>query len=374
MSTVKSINTVNLRIARENIGLDTVSASKKITASKRDLVAEWELGESLPKWTQVSKLAKVYNVPELLFFSGEVLDRHKTIPDYRIGANPKDDEKVRKLINLVVTRQKQLERYAREDGFAKNRLQGSGKGAGSPKQLAGLIAEKLQIDVVEIKKASGRKEALDYLISKAEAKGIFVGKTIAQHQIGVEDMRGLYVSHDYCPFIIINRKDSVSAQIFSFVHELSHFFRKSDAVSNSLEFRKIGRDANPEEVFCNRVAAELLLPENEFIKGYYDKRDIIIVANLYKVSPISIFYRLKELGKIKEGMEHDIERGIKKEMDEGLRAKAEKDRQKSGGSHVNNMRDSNGDLFNRIVQRSYLDNKMGYVEAANLLRFSPEQI
>ena len=346
----------------------------KITASQRDIVAEWERGDSLPKWSQVSKLAKVYNVPELLFFSSEILAKHKTIPDYRIGAEPKDDEKVQKLINLVVTRQKQVERYAKEDGLTKNRLQGSGKGSGSPKQLAGLIAEKLQIDVAEIKKADGRKEALAYLIRMAEAKGIFVGKTIAQHRISVEDMRGLYVSHDYCPFIIINRKDSLSAQIFSFVHELSHFFRKSDAVSNSLEFRKTGRDADPEEVFCNRVAAELLLPENEFIKGYYDKRDINAASDLYKVSPISVFYRLKDLGKVQKVMEQDIEREIRKEMDEGLRAKAEKDKQKSGGSHINNMRDSNGDLFNRIVQRSYLDNKMGYVEAANLLRFSPEQI
>ncbi len=374
MSTVKSINTTNLRISRENIGLDTKAASMKITASQRDIVAEWERGDSLPKWSQVSKLAKVYNVPELLFFSSEILAKHKTIPDYRIGAEPKDDEKVQKLINLVVTRQKQVERYAKEDGLTKNRLQGSGKGSGSPKQLAGLIAEKLQIDVAEIKKADGRKEALAYLIRMAEAKGIFVGKTIAQHRISVEDMRGLYVSHDYCPFIIINRKDSLSAQIFSFVHELSHFFRKSDAVSNSLEFRKTGRDADPEEVFCNRVAAELLLPENEFIKGYYDKRDINAASDLYKVSPISVFYRLKDLGKVQKVMEQDIEREIRKEMDEGLRAKAEKDKQKSGGSHINNMRDSNGDLFNRIVQRSYLDNKMGYVEAANLLRFSPEQI
>jgi Zn-dependent peptidase ImmA (M78 family) len=356
------------------MGLDTKAASKKVTASRRDIVSEWEKGNELPKWSQVSKLAKAYNIPELLFFSKETLVKNEAIPDYRVGSNPKDDEKVQKLINLVVTRQKQLERYAREDGFTKNQLQGSGKEVGSPKKLAGLMTEKLGIDMARIKKASGRKEVLDYLISKAEAKGIFVGKTIAQHRISVKDMRGLYVSHDYCPFIIINRKDSWSAQIFSFVHELSHFFRKSDAVSNSLEFRKTGRDADPEEIFCNRVAAELLMPENEFTKGYYDKRDINIASDLYKVSPIAIFYRLKELGKIQEGMEQEIEREIRKEMDEGLSAKAEKDKQKSGGSHVNNMRDSNGDLFNRIVQRSYLDNNMGYVEAANLLRFSPEQI
>lgn len=374
MTSVKSINTANLRIARENIGLDTKVASGKITASKQDFVAEWENGNSLPTWSQVDKLAKLYNVPELLFFSNETLAKHKDIPDYRIGADPKDDGKIQKLINLVVTRQKWLEKYIKEDGFTKNQLQGSGKGLSSPRQLANLIADKLQIDINEIKNISGREKVLDYLIGKAEAKGIFVGKTIAQHRISVEDMRGLYVSHDYCPFIILNRKDTISAQIFSFAHELSHFFRKSDAVSNSLEFRKTGQDSNPEEVFCNKVAAELLLPNDEFIKEYYGKDDINAISNLYKVSPIFVFYRLKELGRIREGSERELEREIQKEMKEGLLAKAEKDKGRTGGSHINNMRDSNGDLFNRIVQRSYLDNRMGYVEAANLLKFSPERI
>lgn len=374
MSTVTSINRDNLQIARENIGLTTKDASKKITTSRRDIVAEWENGDSLPKWSQVSKLAEKYNVSELLFFSNETIKKNKTIPDYRIGADPKDDEKLQRLINLVVTRQKWLEKYVKEEGFTKNQLQGSGKNLNQPKELARLISEKLEISIDDIKKIPSREKTLDYLIGKAEEKGIFVGKTLAQHRIKVSDMRGLYISHDYCPFIIINRKDTWSAQIFSFVHELSHFFRKSDSVSNSLEFRKTQHDTNPEEVLCNKVAIELLLPEEQLTEQYYDKTGTNLLSEVFKVSPISIFYRLKDLGKIKIDAAQNLEREIRKEMDDNLRDKAERDKKKTGGSHVNNMRDSNGELFNRIVQRSYLDNKMGYVEAANLLKFSPEQI
>jgi Zn-dependent peptidase ImmA (M78 family) len=187
-------------------------------------------------------------------------------------------------------------------------------------------------------------------------------------------MRGLFISHDYCPFIVLNRRDALSAQIFSFVHELAHFFRKSDAVSNSLDFRNIGKNVSPEEVFCNKVAAELLLPEHEFVKSSYDKSDIDAISDIYKVSKISIFYRLKELGKIRKESEHALEKAIQEEMDENLRAKAEKDKSKDGGNYMNSMRDSNGSLFNRIVQKSYLENKIGYVEASNMLRFSPEKI
>ena len=85
MSTVTSINRDNLQIARGNIGLTTKDASKKITVSKKDLVAEWENGDSLPNWTQVDKLAKLYNVSELLFFSKEFIKKHKTIVDLPFG-------------------------------------------------------------------------------------------------------------------------------------------------------------------------------------------------------------------------------------------------------------------------------------------------
>ena len=80
MSTVKSINQANLRIARENIGLSTVAASKKITSTAKDLVAVWENGDALPTWSQVTTLAGLYNIPELLFFSTEVIEKQKEEP------------------------------------------------------------------------------------------------------------------------------------------------------------------------------------------------------------------------------------------------------------------------------------------------------
>ena len=374
MSTVQSINAKNLQIARENIGLDTKAATKKISTTKRDLVSEWENGDSLPDWSQISKLAKVYNTPELLFFSKKLIEKHKVIPDYRVGVDSESDENVKKLINVVVTRQKWLEKNLKEDGWSKNRLQGSGQRLPSPKALARFISENLGVDAEDIKGISGRKNVLDYLIEKAEKKGIFIGKTISYHRLEVEDMRGLFISNDYCPFIILNRRDSLSAQIFSFVHELAHFFRKSDAISNSLDFRTSNKKVDPEEIFCNRVAAEFLLPEEDFVKQYYDKSNVDVISEVYKVSQLAVFYRLKELGKIKRELQDAIEAQIEKETKENLLKKAAEEAKKKGGNYTNAMRDSNGDLFNRVVSNSYLENRIGHVEAANLLRFSPEMV
>lgn len=375
MAAVTSINRENLRIARENMGLSTSDASKRISASKKDLVAAWESGESLPSWVQVSKLARLYNVAELLFFSNEPLRKNKQIPDYRVGVDAESDDNVKKLVNLVATRQKWLERYMSEEGFEKNKLLGTGQRITDPKKLAELISRSLGIELEKIKSISGRKNTLNYLIGKAEEKGVFVGKTVAHHRLEVEDLRGLFMSNDYAPFIVLNRRDSLSAQIFSFIHELAHFFRKSDAISNSLEFRSTERNVNSEEVFCNKVAAELLLPDGEFPNAFYGKNDIDSISETYKVSPLFIFYRLKELGKIRRDIQDDLEREIQAEMERNLALKAIEEETANGqGNYTYAMRDSNGTLFNRTVSRSYLENKIGYVEASNLLRFSPEKV
>jgi Zn-dependent peptidase ImmA (M78 family) len=369
-----TINRENLKISRENMGLSTVAATKKISSSKTDFVATWESGEAVPTWTQIIKLAKAYSVSELIFFSVETIEKNKVIPDYRVGINSESDEDVKKLINLVVTRQKWLEKNLKEEGWTKNKLQGSGRDIRDPESLARYISEKLDISIEDIKSISGKKNALEYLIERAEEHGIFVGKTISYHRLSVDDMRGLFVSNDYCPFIVLNRKDSVSAQIFSFVHELAHFIRRSDAVSNSLDFRSTNQSADPEEVFCNKVAAELLLPKTAFTRDFYAKSDIDGISDLYKVSPLAVFYRLKELGKIRKELQSNIESQIAKETEENLKKKAEKEAENKGGNYTNSMRDSNGDLFNRVVSASYLENRIGHVEAANLLRFSPEMV
>jgi len=375
MGKVNFINKQNLKIARENIGLSSQEICNKLFKSNKNLISEWEEGESLPSWSQVLKLAKLYNVSEFLFFSEDIIEKQKAIPDYRVGANKKNDKSIKKLINFVLTRQKRIEKYVKEEGFAKNKLQGSGENLNSPKKLAKFIIEKLDINTADIIKFSNRRDALRYLIQKAEKQGIFVGKTISHHKIDIEDMRGLFISNDYCPFIIINRKDALSAQIFSLIHELAHFFRRSDAISNIIDFRNSNKSITAEEAFCNKVAAEILLPESDFKNSFYGKSDIDNISLLYKVSKIFVFYRFKELKKIRTEDVYDLEEEIKKETKENLLKKAEKDRlKKGGGNYINAMKDSNGLLFNKIVYANYSKNKMGYVEASKLLLFSPEKI
>ena len=375
MSKVKFINRNNLKIARENTGFKTWQISKSLTSTGKDVVSVWETGEDLPTWAQVKVLAKKYNIPELVFFSNENIQKNKTIPDFRIGIKDEETDDVKKLVNLVLKRQKWLEDTLKAEKQPHNKLLGSGKSTQSPLDLANFILKSLGINLEEIKSISGlgaKRKVLSYLISMAEDRGIFVGKTISYHRISVEKMRGLFISNDFAPFIVLNRADALSAQIFSFIHELAHFFRKSESISNSIDFRDSNKNVNVEERFCNRVAAELLLPQADLKKEFYDENDIKHLAEAYKMSNIFVFYRLKDLGKIRRERASGLESQILKETEENILNRQKN--KKKGGNYYNNMRDSNGNLFNKIVAKSYLQNKIGYVEASNLLKFSVEKI
>jgi len=353
---------------------DVFYASKRVSSVK-DIVSQWEKGDALPTWTQVKNLAKLYNIQELIFFSDENIKENRVIPDFRVGVEEDEKDKIKKLVNLVLKRQSRLEKILKDDGCSKNKLIGSGKDIKKPTDLAKYISDRLEIDLEEIKNISGsdsRKKTLKCLINKAEDKGIFIGKTISYHNISVKNMRGLFISNNYCPFIILNKKDAVSAQIFSLIHELAHLFRKTESISNNIDFRDSNNNISPEEVFCNKVAANLLLPASEFTESFYDKDSIEHLADKYKLSELFVFYRLKDLKKIKDQDLADIEIVLKKESEENIKKKElSKDK---GGNYYNNMRDSNGALFNRVVLGTYLENKINFTEASNLLSFSVEKV
>ncbi|KKU52424.1 MAG: hypothetical protein UX72_C0005G0019 [Parcubacteria group bacterium GW2011_GWA2_47_10] len=357
------------------MGFQTWQISKSLTSIGKDVVLVWETGDDLPTWAQIKTLAKKYNIPELAFFSNENIQKNKIIPDFRVGIKDEETDDVKKLINLVLKRQKWLEDTLKAEKQPHNKLLGSGKSTQSPLDLANFILKSLGINLEEIKSISGlgaKRKVLSYLISMAEDRGIFVGKTISYHRISVEKMRGLFISNDFAPFIVLNRADALSAQIFSFIHELAHFFRKSESISNSIDFRDSNKNVNAEERFCNRVAAELLLPQADLKKEFYDENDIKHLAEAYKMSNIFVFYRLKDLGKIRRERASGLESQILKETEENILNRQKN--KKKGGNYYNNMRDSNGNLFNKIVAKSYLQNKIGYVEASNLLKCSVEKI
>ena len=149
---------------------------------------------------------------------------------------------------------------------------------------------------------------------------------------------------------------------------MAHLFLKSEGISN-IDFRAKSNDKT--EVLCNKIAANILLPAEELqkeYKKYYAEREAIEgISKKYQVSRIFVYYRLVNLELISPDPE--LEAKIIKETGSG-----KDDDEKSGGNYLNNMKDSNGYLYNNFISALYFEGEISPVEAGNLLKIGVDQV
>ncbi len=139
------INIDNLKIARENVGLSTREATKKICGnSLKDLVLMWEKEESYLTWKQLEKMGKEYNVNFWFFLQKETIKKEEDIPSFRSDNQNFDDSHLKKFIHYVRSRQSFLFEAIKNEGIGKNNLVGIGKKYNKdPIKMADFIREKI---------------------------------------------------------------------------------------------------------------------------------------------------------------------------------------------------------------------------------------
>jgi Zn-dependent peptidase ImmA (M78 family) len=111
-----------------------------------------------------------------------------------------------------------------------------------------------------------------------------------------QEFRGFVLVDEYAPLIFVNGSDGKAAQMFTLAHELAHLWVGQDAVFNL-------RDMLPASVgveqFCNRVAAEFLIPEAEMRDVWRTARNSAdpyqFIARRFKVSELVAARRALDL-------------------------------------------------------------------------------
>lgn len=167
-------------------------------------------------------------------------------------------------------------------------------------EWANTIRKQFAIDLGEQYKCSSTRQFYLYVRDKIEAKGVFVH---CFTDVTIDTARGFSIYNTLLPIIGINAKDRPPAKTFTIIHELVHLFKRESSLCNDMSS---SASTLSEEVFCNAVAGELLVPkralrivlEHGHYFAPYSIDDIKRVADRFSVSREVIVRRLLELRKI----------------------------------------------------------------------------
>lgn len=111
-------------------------------------------------------------------------------------------------------------------------------------------------------------------------------------------LAGCFISEAGKSAIAINSKDSEVRQRFTLAHELGHFisYKFQEKVGSVFDERGVlaSLGTDPEEIFANKFAAEILMPKKDFLKQIEESNgDINKVSEYFKVSKHAIEIRVK---------------------------------------------------------------------------------
>lgn len=290
------------RWARERAGLDSFALAARF---KR--LEAWEAGEVQPTVRQLEDYARATHAPVGYFFLLEPPVEVLPIPDFRTVANRAIARPSPNLLDMVYACQQRQDWYrdhARVTGQEPLPFVGSLTKETAPVEAASQLRQLLGFSVEARRACPTWTEALRSFIEQADQAGVMVmvsGVVLNNNtrHLDPQEFRGFALSDAWAPLVFINGADSKAAQMFTLAHELAHLWLGQSALSD------VSADVmsdNATEIWCNKVAAELLVPMASFVGELMVDEPIAYtlkrLARHFKVSSLVILRRLLDAGRI----------------------------------------------------------------------------
>ena len=206
--------------------------------------------------------------------------------------------------------------------------------------------------------------ALKFWKRAVEDRGILVCQTSVNPHLSVElgTVRGFCIAQRPLPLVVINPKDSPYGRIFTIIHELVHIALGKSVIQNT-EPREYHPSDNPIEVFCNEVAAEVLVPADALsaIVKPHELTDLTRISKHcskhFRVSSEVIMRRLLTLGYISQG-KYQAYRSSQQEK--------HRDRSRTGGPtpYHSRLLNATGEHFARTAFTAYYEQKITRTDLA----------
>lgn len=265
-------------------------------------LALWEAGDAQPTIKQLQAFADAVHVPVGYLFLPAPPHEQLPIPDFRTIEGRAIHRPSPDLLDMVYAcqeRQGWFKDYARAVRLPELAFVGSVSLNDKPAAVAAKMAEALGFDLDARAACRTWEEALRQFIGHADALGVLVmvsGVVLSNNnrKLDPEEFRGFALADTLAPLVFINGSDSKSAQMFTLAHELAHLWLGVTAISNASAAPVMG--FRREEVWCNAVAAELLVPlttlRADLVADEPLDDTVARLTRRYKVSSLVILRRL----------------------------------------------------------------------------------
>ena len=291
-----------LRWVMEEAGKDEEHLARRVGVSV-DVFDTWLAGAASPSVPQLRVIAKACRKPFPVFFLSEA-PPHKPLPTDRRSLPGPQSALSEKALRAIREAQR-LQAVAAELFvlIGRQAVSVSGLDSTSPESLALGFRQTLQLGPP--RPPVKPEVALKTRVRLVEDK---VGLVLRMSMGPPRDVRGMSLPGDV-PVILLNTKDSDNGQSFSLVHELAHIALKQDGIC--IGGANAAGGADSVEVFCNRVAAETLVPMDEFLAtpvvvghkaaSAWDDSELRPLARTFSVSRQVVLTRLRSAGLVSQG-------------------------------------------------------------------------
>jgi Zn-dependent peptidase ImmA (M78 family) len=329
----------------------------------------WLRGEARPTLKQLEKLANATHTPLGYLFLPAPPEEPLPITDFRtvgdeVRGTPSPD--LLDTIYLMQRRQAWLRESLIESGAEPLSFTGSATLDDDPESIGREMRRALGLTdgwgagVRSWQEAvSELRRAIEQLGVMAVINGIVENNT--HRKLDVQEFRGFTLTDPYAPLVFVNGADAKSAQMFSLAHELAHVWLGSQGLSG---FVGLFPGGTPVEEWCNRAAAEMLVPGRELRERWREmrreERPFERLARAFKVSPVVAARRVLDLGLIDRDAFFDF-------YDEYVGRERHREEKGSGGGDFYNKQNTRvGELFATQVARAALEGRIGFKEAYEL--------
>lgn len=296
---------------RTEVNINSDMLSWAITRAGYDLnvfilklpqVQEWLEGKKKPTVKQLETFSKKVYLPFGYFFLPKPPEEILPIPFFRTNRQQTTHVSINvyDTILLIQKRQDWLSDYLKENEFDPLSFVGRFRDRHNPDEIVADMRKTLGIQSNWASNVQTWQDALEHLTQKIEDKGIIVVfngivENNTHRPIKVDECRGFVLVNERAPFMFINNSDGKAAQMFTIVHELAHIWTGHSA---GFDFRKLQPANDPNEILCDKIAAEFLVPENSFNQIWQEQQNIPFAARYFKVSEIVVARRALDSGKI----------------------------------------------------------------------------